>query len=245
MAKIIKRRVKSLYIWRNIQLTRSRVIIFISLLLLSFMLFIMNSYPYASVGLIMIPLSYILGIYSYKKYLLWLGGSIGEKRVLEALKKLSDDYAIISDIVVPPNRGDTDHIIMGKNGIFVVETKNHGGEISCIGDTWKRKKIGRRGGEYSLEIGSPSRQVKRNAKVLKDLILDKQYEIFPEGAPHIWIHSIIVFTNEQATLKLVRNTVPVVSVDKLASYISSKKPGKVFTDKNVEDISDMIIKYST
>jgi hypothetical protein len=243
MVRVLKKR-RSLYVWRNIHLNKSRIIIFFTLLVLAFMLFIMNRFPYASVGLILVPLSYGLGIYAYKNYLIWLEGSKGEGEVNSVLEELDDGYILISDIVVPPNRGDTDHIIVGPNGIFVIETKNYGGEITCNGDVWSRRKIGRGGGVYRLEIGRPSNQVKRNAKVLKDFILEHQGEVFQDAAPHIWVHSILVFTNKDAVLKINEPTVSIMSVDELVGCITSIKSESTFTTEEVDAIGTVILKYS-
>jgi len=59
---ILKRGV-DLYVWRNIQLTKSRLFLFLMLFILSVMLFVMNQFPYATVGVILIPWRY--GSYSY------------------------------------------------------------------------------------------------------------------------------------------------------------------------------------
>ena len=110
--KILRERAQNIYIWRNMHLNKSRIIIFLTLFILALMLFVMNTFPYASVGLVMIPLSYVLGIYAYRKYLTWESGSEGEDTVIKALKELDDSYRMINGVVIPPNKGDTDHIII-------------------------------------------------------------------------------------------------------------------------------------
>ncbi|MFH1404127.1 MAG: nuclease-related domain-containing protein [Candidatus Altiarchaeota archaeon] len=225
-------------------LNRSRILLFFTLLALAFLLFIMNVFPYASIGLILIPLSYALGIFAYKNYMLWLGGLQGEEEVRSALSMLDDTYAVVSEVVIPPNHGDTDHIVIGRNGIFVIETKNYGGEITCDGDEWSRRKIGRGGSEYSLAIGSPSNQVKRNAKVLKDFILQHQKEIFGRKAPHIWVHGILVFTNKDAALNLKNQTVTIIRPVGLAEHIVKTKSESAFTSKHVDRMGDILAGHS-
>ena len=73
-----------------------------------------------------------------------------------------------------PKAGNIDHIVLGPNGIFVIETKNYKGEISCYGDVWH--------GDYDTEsypIKSVSKQAKRNAVTLKRFIY--VYSIFIFG----------------------------------------------------------------
>ena len=80
------------YVWRNIQLNKSRTLIFITLFILALMLFIMGQVPSATLGVVLIPIAYFLGIYSYQKYTLWKSGSLGEDAVVKELSKLSDFY---------------------------------------------------------------------------------------------------------------------------------------------------------
>jgi len=56
---VLKRGV-DLYVWRNIHLIKGRLFLFLMLFILSVMLFVMNQFPYATVGVILIPLAYIL-----------------------------------------------------------------------------------------------------------------------------------------------------------------------------------------
>ncbi|RLI88925.1 MAG: hypothetical protein DRO62_02735 [Candidatus Altiarchaeales archaeon] len=240
---ILKRGV-DLYIWRNIQLTKSRLFLFLMLFILSVMLFVMNQFPYATVGVILIPLAYVLGVYTYRKYVLWGSGVLGEDMVTKELEKLDDSYYLINGVVVPPNRGDTDHIVIGPNGIFVIESKNYGGEIECDGDSWVRYKRGRRGRRYELRIGSPSNQVKRNAKVLKDFILKHGNEIFDGEIPHIWVHSILVFTNENVSVSIKNQTVDILRIEELSDYIENKTSELELREEEVRKIGELIMKYS-
>ncbi len=232
------------YVWRNITLIKSRLFLFLILFILATMLFVMNKFPYATIGVILIPLAYVLGIYTYRKYVLWGSGVLGEGMVTKELGKLDDSYYLINGVTVPPNRGDTDHIVIGPNGIFAIESKNYGGEIECDGDSWNRHKVGKKGKRYELWIGSPSNQVKRNAKVLKDFILEHCDEIFDGKIPHIWVHSILVFTNENANLSIRDPTVDILGIEELSDYIENKTPELILTEEEVRRIGETVIKYS-
>ncbi len=233
-----------LYLWRNIQLTRSRLLLFSALFVFATALFIMDQYPYSSVGIILIPLAYVFGIYSYSKYMTWGSGIRGEDVVSRSLSDLSDYYYQIDGVVIPPNRGDTDHITLGPNGIFVIESKNYGGEIKCEGDSWSRQKVSKRGKPYKLWIGSPSNQVKRNAKVLKDFILERKDEIFKGRDPHIWVNVIVVFTNENADLIIKKPTVNVLRVEELSDFISQVESETRFSDEEIKRMGDVILRYA-
>ncbi len=77
--RILKGGSQTMYVWRNIQLVRGRVILFLCLLISTLLLFALNVFPYATLGLLIAPVAYVLGAYSYSSYLTWLSGSAGEK----------------------------------------------------------------------------------------------------------------------------------------------------------------------
>ena len=131
----------------------------------------------------------LVAFYFYlRKYHIYNGGWQGEKQVAKLLSNtLSDDYYLLNDLYLRDGGGDIDHIVLGPNGVFVLETKNWSGSISCNGDEWQR--AGKR--NFS---GSPSRQVKRNAAKIKQLI-DSSPNLSQLG---IWVEGIVVFTNKHS-----------------------------------------------
>lgn len=242
--KILREKSETVYAWKRIHLNRSRILIFIMLLSLAFMLFIMNIFPYSSVGVVMIPLAYGLGIFSYKKLLIWDAGTEGQKAVTHQLKGLDDNYFLINSVVIPPNRGDTDHIILGPTGIFVFETKNLSGVVECNHDVWNRYKVSGKGKQYHIRMGSPSNQAKRNAKVLKDFILKHKKSIFARNPPHIWVNAAIVFASDKLELKLKDPTVDVLKIQDLMDYIKKQRETPL-SAQEIERASKFILEYTT
>ncbi|MDD5111386.1 MAG: nuclease-related domain-containing protein [Candidatus Altiarchaeota archaeon] len=238
--RVIKAKSGSVYVWNYIALNKSRMMLFLTLFFLATMLFVLGIRPYASVGLVMIPLSYVLGVYAYMNYLTWSSGPRGERRVLEDLMRLSDDYFLARNVVIAPSRGDIDYIVIGPTGVFVVETKNVGGVVSCDGDTWSRHKVGRGGRIYRLGVGNPSRQVNRSAKNLKDFLLKHKADIFGSNVPHLWVNSVLVFTNENASLNLRNPTIDVVSPAQVGDFIIKQKKGLRLSKAVVGRMADAI-----
>jgi len=154
----------------------------------------------------------------YPHYTMWSRGATGEESISGALDVLKNDYLVVNDILLLGTRGNIDHIVIGKNGIFVIETKSHKGHIICEGDYWIQQKIGRRGTLYEPHIGSPSKQIKKNAIALRNFF----EENFPKLS-HIWINCIVVFTNETTTLELRKPTVTVLDTEKLVDHIKNNK----------------------
>lgn len=183
---------------------------------------------------------FILGIGGsfFKKYLNYSGGHGAEKIVVEYLQNLDDKYYMINDIKLPNSYGNIDHILLGPNGIFVIETKNYEGQIRCDGDLWYQYKP-----EWKIaeehEIKSPSKQVKGNALRLKNFI--DSSKIFKKPL-NIWIDGIVVFTNGDVELNLNNPTVTILKIDELYDYIKNKKSKTVFSSQELESIGKSIIK---
>ena len=132
----------------------------------------------------------LVAFYFYlRRYHIYSGGWQGEKQVAALLtSKLNDDYYLLNDLYLREGGGDIDHIVLGPNGVFVLETKNWSGSISCNGDEWQR--VGKR--NFS---GSPSRQVKRNAAKIKQII-DGNPNLRPLG---IWVEGHCGFNKQSCS----------------------------------------------
>jgi energy-coupling factor transporter transmembrane protein EcfT len=151
------------------------------------------------------------------KYRTWNQGAKGEELVAKGLKTLGDGYFILNDVMLPDEKGNIDHVVLGKNGIFVIETKNHKGFITCEGDVWEQKKIGRGGSQYRGNIGSPSKQVKG-----KTIALRRFFEQYYPKLAGIWIYGIVVFANEECRFETRNPTIPVLKPSQLIDFIKSK-----------------------
>ena len=56
-------------------------------------------------------------------------GIIGERRVREELKKLSDEFSVYQDVKLPMFKWNIDFVVIGPTGIFTIEVKNKKGKI--------------------------------------------------------------------------------------------------------------------
>jgi len=175
----------------------------------------------------------IIGGYLWQKQTPWNIGAAGEEAVMRVLEGLDSSFKVIHDVVLPGERQNIDHVVVGTIGTFVIETKNHNGIVKCYDDTWYRNKIGRRGTKYEASIGNPSKQAKRNAVVLKNWLQSEN--IYPG-----FISGIVVFTNDDVKLKLVRPTVKVVYVEDLLTVFNSQTTK--MTQEKVNSIAEKIFK---
>jgi hypothetical protein len=183
----------------------------------------------AGLVLLLVPL---VAFYFYlRKYHIYNGGWQGEKQVAGFLTStLSDDYYLLNDLYLREGGGDIDHIVLGPNGVFVLETKNWSGTISCNGDEWQRA------GKVNFS-GSPSRQVKRNVAKIQHLL-----DISPNlRGLRVGVEGIIVFTNKHATLHVSNSTVPTLRLPQLPNYISAHRRSPSFSREQLEAIGREIV----
>lgn len=112
-----------------------------------------------------------------------LHGSWGEEKALSELQeKLSDDYHIFVDVRVH-EKMESDLVITGPNGVFIVEIKNYKGKIEGRADDreWTLHKTGRRGGQYTKTLANPLRQLRRNLYVLSQYLKIQKTPAWLEG----------------------------------------------------------------
>jgi hypothetical protein len=61
-------------------------------------------------------------------------GAKADEKIGELLAELPEDFYVLNDVKSP--YGNIDHIVIGKNiGVFLIETKAHGGRVETDGET--------------------------------------------------------------------------------------------------------------
>lgn len=195
-------------------------------------LFTLSLSIFEAAGLLvsLVPLA---AFYFYlRKYRIYNAGWKGEKQVAKLLNsRLSDDYFLINDLYLHNGGGDIDHVVLAPSGIFVLETKNWSGDITCNGDDWQRA------GKRNFK-GSPSRQVKRNAAKIKNLLDSSQ--VF--RSLDVWVEGIVVFTNNNAALHLNGPTVLILKLPQLPNYITTYRSSSNYSHQQLEAIGEEILK---
>jgi hypothetical protein len=173
------------------------------------------------------------GYYYWHRFRIYNGGLVGEKKVDKALNSaLNDDYYLMNNLSFHKG-GDVDHIVLGPNGVFVIETKNWSGNISCNGDDWQRQ-------DQNKFKDSPSRQVKKNADKIKQIMSSS-----PNLRNHgVWVQGIVVFTNSNSNLSINKPTAPILRLSELSSYIITYKNYNPYTAQQVQQIIKEITKQS-
>jgi hypothetical protein len=106
-------------------------------------------------------------------------GAVAEERIGGLLRELGEDYLVLHDIECP--YGNVDHMVIGKeSGVFLLETKSHGGKVTVQGE------------ELLVNGHAPEKdfikQALRNAYWLRD-------EIEQATGVRAWVQPVLVFTN--------------------------------------------------
>lgn len=156
-------------------------------------------------------------------------GKKGESIVSHELDFLDKDkYIVYNDINLLSN-GRTqqiDHLVIGPNGIFHIETKNWSGEINIdrLG-IWSQVK-----GSVYRQKENPTGQVLRHEEIIYE-ILDKKYSI----------NSLIVFSNKKTRISGKHNNpIPIIKSDILLHYIKSHVSKIHLSIKDIEEIKKLI-----
>lgn len=164
---------------------------YMGLFSLCFLIFHIFPIPYFFMFLLFpIPLGSIGYAYYWPRYQTWISGAEGEEKVAKVLSSLKNCH-VFNDIVLPEEQTNIDHAVLSPIGIFAIETKNHKGTVKCAGDSWQLEKVGRMGTIYTGKIGNPSKQVKRNAMILRGFILDRV-------GLRLYVNGIVCLSNNYA-----------------------------------------------
>lgn len=126
-------------------------------------------------------------------------GVRGEETTLKILQKLPKEFTVLTNPVIL-NRGVTmelDFVVVGKNGVFIVESKNHCGIISgnTSKSSWKQIKHGKNDKVYEKEIKNPVKQSYRQCRRMEELF--KDFDITAN------VYPILYFVDNRTELKIL------------------------------------------
>ena len=167
-------------------------------------------------------------------------GLRGQNRMTEILARLDDEYYLLNNLRLPGRADDVDHLVIGPNGIFALETKNHRGRIFWREGQWYQAKISRKGHPQPEEpIRDPSRQIKRNVDYLRNCI--NRTDPALSRRTRLWIEGAAVFTHPAVSLDLpqpIRDTLPfpVFLARGLTEHILEHKPRYPYSKGDVRRI---------
>lgn len=168
----------------------------------------------------------------FKKYKILQTGLKGESDTVNILKSLDESYTVFNNLHISVEGKETeiDNVVIGNNGIFIVEVKNHNGTIEGNGndDIWVQHKIGRKGGAYTKEFKNPIKQVKYQTFMLSKYL--KANNI------NVWIEDMVYFSNNEADSRVFDAEKVFFNPYDVLIYIQQYVPRKQVSQNEIDSI---------
>lgn len=209
-----------------------------------FAVLLKRSTLHISISVIFIVLAFIgfiVFLVFKKKYDILQSGVRGEETTLKILRKLPKEYTVLTNPVIY-NRGATnelDFVVICKNGVFIVESKNYRGIVygKTSNSSWKQVKYGKNGKTYEKVVSNPAKQSFRQKRRLEELFRDLRitatvYPVlyFVDDRTELKIQddanlNVAIISDENTLLQFIQNTKgrEKVSSDELAKIIRQFK----------------------
>lgn len=175
------------------------------------------------VFLILALVMFIVFLLLRKRLGILQSGVRGEETTLKILQKLPKEFTVLTNPVIL-NRGITmelDFVVIGKNGVFIVESKNYRGIISgkTSRPNWKQIKHGKNDKVYEKEVTNPVKQSYRQCRRMEEVF--KDFDISAN------VYPILYFVDSRTELKIVDDANIGVAIfnkeDAILDYIQNTK----------------------
>ena len=156
-------------------------------------------------------------------------GRSGEASVTELLGRLSDDYFLVNDVILPYYRGNVDHVLIGPFGVMAIETKRWAGSIRVRNNRWRVNGIPR---------GDVARRVTEGAIAVKEFLSRAHPEL---GRSLLrWADGVVVLTHPLCRVKVDRSWAPVARHSELLALIEAKPPRPRYTPELGQRLADVL-----
>ncbi len=170
-----------------------------------------------------------------RQYNILLSGLKGEKILYKTAKKHKNEYHIFLNLPIryKRNRSEIDMLMVGENGILIIEAKNHSGTI--IGgdkdEHWCQYKNYKDGHSTESEMKNPLKQISRQRDILKNILKAHGYDV--------WIDGVVFFSNPFVRLKLNLtnpNSYVVSGERELNDFINDYECSRKTSDEDLKEI---------
>lgn len=172
----------------------------------------------------------------FNKYRCLKTGLNGENNTINTLKSLDESYNIFKNIQISVDEKETeiDTIVVGNNGVFIIEVKNHNGTIEGNGneDIWIQHKVGRKGGRYTNKIKNPIKQVKYQTFMLSKFLKVNNIDV--------WIEHMVYFSNKNVKNKTSNVESVFFESSDLLNYIKNYILKKSLSQNEISSIINVL-----
>lgn len=165
-------------------------------------------------------------------------GIDGEEKARKTIESLPDDYIGFSNLNVTyeGKKSELDMVVVGKTGVFIIETKNYTGEIYGDADAHdlNREKESRSGEIYTSKFYNPIKQVGTHTYRLANYLRAKGIDV--------WVQGVVYFSNPDVELNIKHiSKIPVFdSASELQGYITNYHPKKEISLETIEKIKKIL-----
>lgn len=179
----------------------------------------------------------VLASYFIKRGAIFRFGAKGENLGLTEALNLPEGYHVFTNVTISYQNysQETDLIIVGMKGVYIIEVKNHNGKI--VGDAeasqWVQHKTGRGGGRYSKKMSNPVKQVKGQVYKLSKFL--------KENGINVWVEGVILFTNDGVHVNVQNSSIPILfPAKRLSHYILTCKNRQYLNKALINKVVEMI-----
>lgn len=144
-------------------------------------------------------------------------GVATQERVSRALKGLNNRYWLGNYVQVGRNLY-LDHVLVGPEGVLVLETRNHTGNTRYEGGKWRRKSsLLPRVLGVEPNVGNPTRDV-------EGLVELARQDLTAAGFADVPVSGALVFTAPNSSLTLDNCPITAVTIRQLESWTAQHRP---------------------
>ena len=113
-------------------------------------------------------------------------GRLGEMYatyIIEEVQNKNDVLLTKVEIAVDGKRTELDNVVINDKGVFIIEVKNHSGQLSGDEDDfeWIQSKVTEAGNLYQKSVKNPIGQVKRQIFLLSELLKNHGIRVWIKG----------------------------------------------------------------
>ena len=166
-------------------------------------------------------------------------GILGEKSTRKLIKKFPREYTGIANVIAEHDGeiSELDMVVVGKTGVYVIETKNQVGLIQGSADDKHlvRTKTIQDGETHTDKLYNPIRQVGTHVYRLSHYLKEKDIKVHVQG--------IVYFSNQYADIQIIGNDDKIPFFSKLDDgeknlydYIVNNTESKKLSKETVKEI---------
>jgi hypothetical protein len=175
-------------------------------------------------------------------------GQVGEQVTAQVLAALPKEYVVLHDLFLCDGlrTAQIDHLVLGPNGIFLFETKNHQGIIEGYPEElyWVQKRP--QLGSDEIKIHNPIKQAQSHAYVLRGLINSNSPAIFGNRhmARYLWVQPVVVFTNPNTEVRIEgKCSTPVIRPHEVVDWVINYQARFTMTPEQINRMARVILNH--